>query len=91
MKDQEPEQEWVTIGAVADKLSADFARETLETYDIPVAVLSKSGYFGTAGLTLTEFYSGSQGLFEFSVPVDEAEDAAEILSATLGDKWLRKE
>jgi hypothetical protein len=83
--------EWTLIGAVADKLSADFARETLSTYDIPAVVMSKSGFFGNIGLTLTSFYNGKQGLFEISVPAECSEEASELLAMTLGEKWQRKE
>jgi hypothetical protein len=83
--------EWTMIGAVADKLSADFARETLSTYEIPAVVMSKSGFFGNIGLTLTSFYGGGPELFEISVPASYIEEASELLAMTLGDKWQRKE
>ncbi len=85
------EAQWVMIGTVDNKLSADFAKETLETYEIPVVVISRSGFFGNIGLTLTGFHSGAQELFEVSVPSDEAEEASEILHLALGEKWQRKE
>ncbi len=82
---------WVLIGFADDKLSADFAKETLSTYEIPVVVVSKSGFFGNVGLTLTEFYSGKSGQFEISVPSSHVEEAIELLTMTLGTKWQRKE
>lgn len=82
---------WVLIGFVEDKLSADFAKETMSAYEIPVVVVSKSGFFGNVGLTLTEFYSGKSGQFEVSVPSSHAEEARELLAMTLGAKWQRKE
>ena len=85
------EQPWVVIGTIADKISADFARETLKTYEIPAVIVSKSGYFGTVGLTLTHFYSGGQALFEVSVPPSHLEEADELLRMTIGEKWQRKE
>jgi hypothetical protein len=82
---------WVLIGFIADKLSADFAKETLSAYEIPAVVVSKSGFFGNVGLTLTEFYSGKSGQFEVSVPTSQVEEAVELLVMTLGAKWQRKE
>jgi hypothetical protein len=81
----------VVIGTIADKFSADFARETLATYEIPVAIISKSGFLGTAGLVLTQFYSGTQALYEVSVPPSQVEEADELLRMTIGEKWQRKE
>lgn len=85
------ERQWVMIGTVDDQLSADFAKETLTAYEIPAVVISGSGFLGNIGLTLTSFHSGKPALFEISVPSDEAEEAAEILRLTLGEKWHRKE
>ena len=82
---------WMLIGAIDDKLSADFARETLAVYEIPAVIVSKSGFFGNVGLPLTAFYSGSVGLFEVSVPAEHEEEAVEILEMALGGKWHRKE
>lgn len=89
---ESPDQsEWVVIGEVDDKLSADFARETLTAYEIPAIVVSRSGFFGQVGLTLTGFHSGRQALFEVTVPVGYREEAAEVLDMTLGEKWHRKD
>lgn len=85
------ERQWVMIGTVDDQLSADFAKETLTAYEIPAVVISGSGFLGNIGLTLTSFHSGKPALFEISVPLDEAEEATEILHLTLGEKWHRKE
>lgn len=82
---------WTMIGEIEDTLSADFARETLATYDIPAVIVSRSGYFGQIGLTLTAFYSGKQALFEVRVPTGCVDEATELLEMTLGDKWHRKE
>ncbi len=87
----EEQREWVVLGTIDDKLSADFARETLRTYEIPAVVVSKSGYFGNIGLTLTSFYSGKRESFEVSVPGNFREEAAEILDMILGGRWHRKD
>ena len=91
MEEDREEQNWVVLGTIADKISADFARETLKTYEIPAVIVSKSGYFGTVGLTLTHFYSGGLALFEVSVPPSHWEEADELLRMTIGEKWQRKE
>ncbi len=85
------EKQWVMIGTVDSQLSADFAKETLATYEIPAVVISRSGFFGNIGLTLTGFHSGARALWEVSVPADDAEEASEILGLTLGDQWQKKE
>jgi hypothetical protein len=82
--------EWTMIGEIEDKLSADFARETLSTYEIPAVIVSRSGFFGQIGLNLTAFYSGKQALFEVRVPNGFETEAAELLEMTLGEKWRRK-
>jgi len=91
LADEKHDSEWILLGTIEDKVSADFARETLTTYEIPAVIVSKSGFFGAIGLTLHSFYSGQAGLFEVSVPSDDVEEAAEILTMTLGEKWHRKE
>ena len=85
------EQPWVVLGMIADRISADFARETLRAYEVPAIVVSKAGYFGTAGLTMTHFYSGAAALFEVSVPPRYREVADEILRMAVGERWQRKE
>jgi hypothetical protein len=85
------EEPWIVIGTIADKISADFARETLRAYEIPAVVVSKAGFFGTAGLTMTHFYSGAAALFEVSVPPQHREEAEELLQMTVGERWQRKE
>ncbi len=83
--------EWVVIGTVEDKLSADFAKETLESCNIPAVVFSRSGFFGSIGLPLNPFYKSKSAEFEVSVPKQFREDAADTLEMTLGEKWQRKE
>ncbi len=77
------------LGTVGDKMTAELAKEVLKSSDIPAVVISRSGFFGDVGLTLWNVYSGKPGLFEVSVPADLADDAAEILDATLGEQWQR--
>jgi len=90
-KNEDSETKWIFLGLIEDKMSADFAKETLKQYNIPVVIFSKSGFFGDAGLPLNPFYSYSSGQYEVSVPDDFVEEANDILSITLGDKWHRKE
>jgi hypothetical protein len=72
-------------------MSADYAKETLGSYEIPAVVISKSGFFGQAGLTFHSFYKNEAHLFEVSVPVEFIEEAVGVLDMVLGDKWRRKE
>lgn len=90
--DDNRDVKWILLGMIEDKLSADFARETLITYNIPAVVISKSGFFGNIGLPLNPFYNANAGsTFEVSVPAEFAEDAAHILDMVVGEKWQRKE
>ncbi len=86
-----PDANWVLLGYVGDPMSADYAREVLKSYEVPAVVISKSGFFGRAGLTLQSFYSPGAQLFEVSVPSDYLEEAAGIMDMILGDKWQKKE
>ena len=81
---------WVMIGSIEDKISSDYAEETLKSYNIPVVVISNSGFFGTAGLALNPFHGSSQGLFEISVPEEFAEEAVGILDMILSASWTKK-
>lgn len=82
---------WTVLGYIEDKMSADFAVETLKTYGIPAVVISKSGFFGEVGLTLNPFYSSKSAQFQISVPIDDVPEACDALDMTLGDKWQRVE
>ena len=76
---------------IEDKLSADFAEETLKSYEIPAVVISRSGFFGTVGLPLNPLYSTKSPAFEIRVPEAHVNEAAGILDMALGEKWQRKE
>ncbi len=82
---------WICIGSIEDKISADFAEETLKSNQIPVVVISNSGFFGAAGLPLNSLYGHTSALFDLSVPEEYEEDATEILTMILGEKWIKKE
>ena len=85
------DSDWVMLGAIEDKISADFAKEVLSSYDIPSVVISKSGFFGQAGLTFNTFCKSGSSLFEVSVPSEHVREAVEILDMALGDSWQKKE
>ena len=89
--DETEEVKWVVLGEIEDKLSADFAKEVLASSEIPVVIFSRSGFFGNVGLPLNPFYKTGSALFEVSVPEDYIEEASEVLSMTLGERWHRKE
>ena len=85
------EGNWVVLGAVENKLYADFAKEALASNHIPAVVISKDGFFGDIGLPLRPFYNSKSAPFEISVPAVYSEEAIEILNMVVGDKWHRKE
>jgi hypothetical protein len=89
--DDNEKQEWIALGEIEDKFSADFARETLQSYEIPAVIFSRSGFFGNIGLPLNPFYKAGAALFEIMVPKEYTREAADILDMTLGEKWQRKE
>ena len=91
VKSETTSVKWQCIGSIEDKISADYAEETLKSYDIPVVIISKSGFFGAAGLQLNPFYGQSSGLFEVLVPGDFCEEAVGILQMILGDNWQQKD
>lgn len=85
--DESREDEWVLLGTIEDKFSADYARESFKSYEIPAVIISRSGFFGDVGLTLNPFYKKESGTFEVKVPSEYIEEAADILNMILGDKW----
>ncbi len=82
---------WVVVGCINDKISADFALETLRSFDIPAILISRAGFFGSAGLLLHPFYDPKAAMFEISVPFDRCEEAVEILDMTVKGSWYPKE
>ena len=89
---EEPQDvKWLLLGFIEDKISADYAKEILGSYEIPVVVISKSGFFGQAGLTLPGFYKAGAQMFEVSVPEDCVEEASGVLDMALGDGWRKNE
>lgn len=83
------EGEWKLLGKVNDATSAGYAKETLESYDIPCVLLSESGFFGQAGLNLPQAYGSRIGQFEIFVPENRIEEAVDIMDMIFGDKWDR--
>lgn len=84
----EEKSEWKSIGSIEDKISADYAEETLKSYEIPVVIISRSGFFGAAGLNLNPFHTKTSGLFNVMVLKDDTEEAIEILRMILGDTFI---
>lgn len=82
---------WKMIGSIRDNISSDYAKEMLKSYNIPVVIISNSGFFGTAGLALNPFYGKSEGLFDVSVPEEFVEEATDILDMILSDSWIKKD
>ncbi len=79
--------DWCLAGKVKDPMSADYAQETLKSYDIPVVIISESGFFGRAGLNLPSLWGKTEGLFKIMVPSDMCEEAVDILDSLFGDGW----
>ena len=85
------EGEWMELGTIKDKVSADMVREALTARGIPAVVFSQSGFFGDAGLSLYPFFKSKAPQFEIRVPAAYAEEAAEVLDAIVGSNWQRKD
>ena len=89
-KEISQQYDWQVIGYIDDKLSADFVREAMISYEIPVVVISKSGFFGNVGLPLNPFYKPGESTFEVFAPSEYREDAESVLTMILGDTWRRR-
>jgi hypothetical protein len=85
------DREWVMIARIRDKTSADYAKETLDSYQIPSVVFSRSGYFGQVGLNLPSLYGKGIDKFEIHVPTGYREEAEGVLDMILGDSWEKTE
>ena len=83
--------EWVMIGAIENRMWADSAVEMLKSKGIQAVVISKSGFFGNAGLPLNPIYEPKGASFEISVPIESVSEAEELLEITLGDNWQQRE
>lgn len=79
------------IAYIDEKTAADYARETLVSYNIPAVVISKSGYFGQVGLNLPFVTGKGVSKFQVYVPSELREDAENILTMILGDGWEKVE
>ncbi len=84
---EENSDEWVMIGKVTDPTTAGYVSETLKSYNIPVVIISGSGFFGQAGLNLPSIYSKDLGHFKIHVMESDREEAVDILNMILGDNW----
>ena len=85
------EGEWVELGTIGDKISADMAKEALSERGIPAVVFSQSGFFGDAGLSLYPFFKSKAPQFEIRVPAEYGEEATEVLDMIIGASWQRKD
>ena len=83
--------ELIVIGTIDDKITAEMAREILASHGIRAGVFSNSGFFGSAGLTLTPIFSTNTPQFEVSVEAKSGEEAAELLEMTVGDNFHRRD
>ncbi len=80
--------EWIVIGYVGDKLTADFVMESLESYEIPAVLNSKSGFLGAIGLSSIESpFSGNVAAYEILTIAEKVEEACDIAGMVAGDKW----
>ncbi len=84
---EENSESWILLGKIRDVTSAEYARETLKSYEIPAVLISESGFFGQAGLNLPSLYGKNKGLFQIFVLKDDTDEAVEILNMILGDNW----
>ena len=87
----DPNDGWVIIGRVNTQTASDYARETLESYDIPAVIISESGFFGQVGLNLPSPTGKHKGMFQIHVPADCAEEAVGVLDMIFGDSWEKSE
>jgi len=87
--DAKNDAEWILVARVNDATSANFAKETLQSYNIPVVLFSESGFFGQAGLNLPQAYGKQLGQFQIHVPASFREETEDILTMILGDKWQK--
>jgi hypothetical protein len=78
-------RDWIVVRRITDKTAADFARETLQSYNIPVVIISESGFFGNAGLPLPSIYGKGIGKYRVHVPAEFEDDAREIMEMILGE------
>ena len=89
--DSSSKEDWVIVGRIMDKTSADYAIESLESYQIPAVVFSESGFFGQAGLKLPSVTGKGLGQFQIKVPDSYIEEAVGILDMILGENWEKEE
>ena len=82
---------WVLVARINETTAADYARETLISYQIPAVVISESGFFGQVGLNLPSVTGKGIGKFQVHVPSELREDAENILTMILGDGWEKAE
>jgi hypothetical protein len=85
------QRDWQPVARIRHQAFAELARETLQQMNIPVAIIGKSGFFGSAGLVLAPWFSDNHGCFELLVPVAYAGEALNVLEMTLGDKFQKVE
>ena len=88
----QPDDSWVVVGGVAQGLSSEAARGTLDSNNIPSVILNQS--MMDIGLKQTRdarFKAGDGGGEIILVPKEFREEAAvDILDMTLGEKWQRE-
>ncbi|PKK84647.1 MAG: hypothetical protein CVT49_02160 [candidate division Zixibacteria bacterium HGW-Zixibacteria-1] len=89
--DEEDRGGYELIAYINEKTAADYARETLVSYDIPAVIISESGFFGQVGLNLPSVTGKGVGKFQVHVPSELREEAENILTMILGDGWEKAE
>jgi len=90
-EDESSDENWIVVARIGDKMSADYAKETLESYSIPAVVISESGFLGQAGLNLPSITGKGISKFQIHIPAEYREEAEDILNMILGDAWEKGE
>jgi len=85
--DVEQHHDWVVVGRIEDRTSADYAKETLRSYDIPCVIFAEAGYLGNVGLSMPTFTGKPIPKHRVHVPAEYREEAVGILDMILGDGW----
>ncbi|MGB5106881.1 MAG: DUF2007 domain-containing protein [Candidatus Zixiibacteriota bacterium] len=82
-------ENWKCVANLTSTSYAQMIEEALREANIPVVVLSQSGYFGTSGMMGTALFNPAGAGYNVMIPADRIAEADAIATEMFGEIWTK--
>lgn len=80
---------WKYVANLTSTAYAQMIEEALREADVPVVVISQSGYFGTSGMMGTALFNPAGNGYAVMIPAAHIAEADEVATEMFGDNWTK--